>query len=634
MPIRHKVAAAMALPLLTFALVLGLEVREIGQGTEEVRRQTELAAAADGPSALLTHLQDERNWAAIELIGQTEQTPLLVEGYEETRRRTDEAVTGLRDLLVHSREQTRQAFDPAMDGLASGLEAVRERIDTSETEHTLANVVFGDEIFSSYSQLIEPFFAGTTQIAVAIDDDDLRQGAELIDGSAREIEALAALARSVSITSLLSEGGLNERHEISEVAERLSRFQRLARQLRAETYGLYDGVGGDELFVEYTRALTDQVDAAMRGEFDLAEMLEVITVPPEESYVGYREQVSEILRGEARDLGAAATRSERLYLLLIFATGAVALGTMLVVSRSITRPLQSLTRQAVSTANHVLGDAISTVLQTPMGTDVTAPELAAITVDTFDEIAEVATVLNTVQDSAVALAVGQAVLRRNLADTFVSLGRRNQNLLSRQLDFITELERNEVDPEALGHLFRLDHLATRMRRNAESLLVLAGNESPRRWTTPVRIADVVRAAVGEVEQYARVVVRVVEPFTVVGSAAADLTHLLAELIENALQFSPPDEPVEIRGLTQTAGYTLAIIDPGVGMSPADLARANRRLAGGEAFTVAPSKYMGHYVAGNLAVRHDIHVRLQHSTGPGTTATVHLPVHLSYTPVPM
>jgi signal transduction histidine kinase len=297
------------------------------------------------------------------------------------------------------------------------------------------------------------------------------------------------------------------------------------------------------------------------------------------------------------------------------------------VSRSITRPLRALTRQASDMANHRLPDAVLDILDTPLGDDVTVPHVDAVAVQTRDEVADVAAALNTVQDSALDLAVEQAVLRRNIADSFVNLGRRNQNLLGRQLDFITELEHNETDPDTLANLFRLDHLATRMRRNAESLLVLAGIDPPRKWTAPVRITDAIRAALGEVEDYQRVTVRAVEPTTILGSAAADLAHLLAELIENALIFSPPDQTVEIRGRAQPAGYTLAVIDSGLGMPAEELARANRRLAGAESFTIAPSKYLGHYVAGNLAARHTINVTLHNSPGHGVTATINLPPSL-------
>ena len=219
------------------------------------------------------------------------------------------------------------------------------------------------------------------------------------------------------------------------------------------------------------------------------------------------------------------------------------------------------------------------------------------------------------------------MLRRNISDSYINLGRRNQNLLSRQLDFITELERNETDPDSLEGLFRLDHLATRMRRNAESLLVLAGIEPPRQWSAPVRLADVVRAALGEVEDYQRCVVRHLEPASVTGAVAADLAHVLAELIENALSFSPPDHSVEVKGRLTTSGYTVAITDNGLGMAAEDVERANRRLAGKESFTVAPSRYLGHYVAGHLASRLDIVVELQDSPAGGITARVDVPMGL-------
>ena len=264
------------------------------------------------------------------------------------------------------------------------------------------------------------------------------------------------------------------------------------------------------------------------------------------------------------------------------------------------------------------------MLDTPLGDDVMVPHVHPVAVPTHDEVADVANAINTVQDSALGLAVEQAVLRRNIADSFVNLGRRNQHLLGRQLDFITELEVNETDPEILSNLFKLDHLATRMRRNAESLLLLAGVEPPRKWAAPVRITDAIRAALGEVEDYPRVVDRGVEPATSLGSAAADVAHLLAELIDNALTYSPPDQAVEVRGRHRPDGYTLAIIDAGLGMPPEELERANRRLAGAESFTIAPSKYLGHYVAGNLAARHNIHVALHNSPGHGITATVTLP----------
>jgi hypothetical protein len=188
----------------------------------------------------------------------------------------------------------------------------------------------------------------------------------------------------------------------------------------------------------------------------------------------------------------------------------------------------------------------------------------------------------------------------------------------------------------LANLFRLDHLATRMRRNAESLLVLAGIKPPRVWRVPVMISDVVRAALSEIENYQRVEILAVETAAVVGSGAADLAHLLAELIENAIAFSPPHQQVEVSGQYQRMGpeagaFIVTIADAGIGMSPEDVGRANERLAGRESFAVAPSQYLGHYVAGMIARRHGITVRLDSSASRGTTATVTLPPSLLPSP---
>ncbi len=182
----------------------------------------------------------------------------------------------------------------------------------------------------------------------------------------------------------------------------------------------------------------------------------------------------------------------------------------------------------------------------------------------------------------------------------------------------------------LASLFRLDHLATRMRRNAESLLVLAGIDPPRKWSAPLRLNDVVRAALGEVEDYHRVTAQDFGAVTVMGSVGADLAHLVAELVENALTFSPPGAPVEVRGRPRPdGGFAVAIVDAGRGMPDHEITAANRRLAGRESFTVAPSKYLGHYVAGHLAARHGIALRLEPRSGDGDgiVAVIELPAAL-------
>ncbi|NGO15498.1 sensor histidine kinase, partial [Streptomyces sp. HC44] len=251
---------------------------------------------------------------------------------------------------------------------------------------------------------------------------------------------------------------------------------------------------------------------------------------------------------------------------------------------------------------------------------------------TAREITRLAAALRNVENTAVGLAAEQAVLRRNSTESLASLGRRNQALLRRQLGLITTLESQELDPDALAELFELDHLATRMRRNAESLLVLAGEEAPARsWPGMVTVAEVVQSAVAEVEQYRRVAAVDVEACRIRGHAVAELSHLLAELVENALMFSPPGQPVEIYGWRDGAEYCMAVVDRGIGMTLERMAEANALLSGSGSFLTAPTRFLGHHVVGALASRLGAHVELRPTAGSGVTAYVALPAALVQEP---
>lgn len=289
--------------------------------------------------------------------------------------------------------------------------------------------------------------------------------------------------------------------------------------------------------------------------------------------------------------------------------------------RSIARPLTELAAQAEEVAMVRLPEAVKS--QQTGGTDQRLPTLRATGAS---EVQEVAGAFNDVQDTALRLAGEQAVLRRNLSDALTNLGRRNQALLGRQLDFITSLEQRETDPAFLEHLFKLDHLASRMRRNAESLLILTGSETPRRRRKPAPLSEVVRAAMSEVEDFERVRMGSLGDATVTGPVVIDLVHMLAELVENSLRFSPPDSTVEIDGRSLgQGGYQLAVIDHGVGMADVELVAANQRLAGLDEVDGLPTRYLGQYVIAKLAAKTGAIVRLQPTVnGRGVTAVVSLP----------
>ncbi|MGW4897944.1 sensor histidine kinase, partial [Kitasatospora sp. NPDC004240] len=243
------------------------------------------------------------------------------------------------------------------------------------------------------------------------------------------------------------------------------------------------------------------------------------------------------------------------------------------------------------------------------------------------EVGQVGRAINAVQRAAVEAAVEQAELRRGIAAVFVNLARRSQVLLHRQLTLLDTMERRTEDPAELEDLFKVDHLTTRMRRHAEGLIILAGGSPGRAWRKPVRMVDVVRAAVGEVEDYARVTVRPFPGTGLLGSAVADVTHLVAELVENAAVFSPPNTQVTVQGEVVAHGFALEIDDRGLGLGEQALAEINERLTEEQEFDLADTDRLGLFVVSRLARRHGIRVHLRPSPYGGTTAVVLIPREL-------
>ena len=297
------------------------------------------------------------------------------------------------------------------------------------------------------------------------------------------------------------------------------------------------------------------------------------------------------------------------------------------VRRSILRPIRAMALRARAVATSELAEVVNDIQTLPAGASI--PQLQSFSVESNDELAELASSFTSVQSTAVNLAAEQATARRAVSDNLVNVGRRNQNLLERTLGFITDLEQNERDPETLEHLFRLDHLTTRMRRNAQSLLVLAGAEQNRIWKSPVTVGDTVRIALSQVEDFSKVELGAVGDIAVTGAAAPDIAHLLAELIENATSFSPPDARVAVVGRQTANGHQLAIVDNGIGMSESELATANSRLHAKNTFDQASSRMLGLQVVSRLAARNGVMVRLVETAGArGVTAIIEIPAALT------
>ncbi|MBB4907739.1 sensor histidine kinase [Actinophytocola algeriensis] len=342
-------------------------------------------------------------------------------------------------------------------------------------------------------------------------------------------------------------------------------------------------------------------------------------------------QLSEVTQLAAADLRAGSndlseTVSDRAglesVLLLLMVLLAAGIGGGL--GRYLLRSLGLLRRAALDVAHDRLPAAVASIR---------AGETAKVAIDpvpvrTTEEFGQLARAFDAVQEQAIRSAAEEAGLRSNLANIFTNLSRRSQGLVERQLRLMEQLEQKTDDPDQLANLFKIDHLATRMRRNNENLMVLSGTGLLRRFTEPVPLPDVLRAAISEVEHYERAIVRSAPDLRVTGYAAGDLIRSVSELIENATAFSPPDSVVAVESRRRGDGSVMIdVLDDGVGMGEAELREANHRVAGGGGVDVPVSRQMGLFVVGSLTARHDIRVRLSVRAEGGLCASVLVPAGL-------
>lgn len=635
-PIRSKLALALAIPVLAMFVVSIYEVSEASQKVEQVQQDTDLAAVALGPGSLIAALQNERNDSATTVTGLRSSLALDTEDLAETQRDTDTASVAFRETLAKSGSEAQAVYSPVLKKLDESLASIRAETaefmdsdafkgpDSINLED--ATIRLSNQQWDAYSVVIDDFQAANIRVSLSIDDPELRSAVLMLDGVSRTIENLAVMIRTGIISSLTD--GEVQGTTLNDVNASITRFEDDLDRVGLLATGSYadeaQSIGENPAFDVTVDLLRGYLN---KEGLDTSAILESANDSGEGGAItpeALRDSAASALETRSNDLLDEAETRQRNFIALALLVLVVGGAFMVIAARSITRPLLSLTKQADDMAANRLPSAVQQILDTPLGDDVVIPDVAPIEVKTRDEVQDVAVALNSVQSSALDLAVEQAVLRRNIADSFVNLGRRTQNLISRQLDFITELERNETDPATLNNLFKLDHLATRARRNAESLVVLAGLVTPRTWGAPIPMGDVIRAALGEVEDYQRVEVRPIGDALVPGATASDLVHLLAEMVENGLSFSPPGRPVEVHGRMTKNGYVLAVIDQGIGMTSEEIESANDRLAGRESYTVAPSRYLGHYVAGNLAQRIGVAVTLSESPTGGISAKIVIP----------
>ncbi|WP_078875735.1 nitrate- and nitrite sensing domain-containing protein [Streptomyces sp. 769] len=341
-------------------------------------------------------------------------------------------------------------------------------------------------------------------------------------------------------------------------------------------------------------------------------------------YRGIEKDLADKAVNEAAQISSDAKWSTFQDAAIVLAALIIAFVVAGLMARRMSRNMRELRNAAFGVAEQRLPMLVDQLSRTDPGRVDT--RVAPIPIATTDEIGEVARAFDQVHREAVRLAAEQALLRGNVNAIFTNLSSRNQGLIERQLELITHLENNEADPDQLENLFRLDHLATRMRRNGENLLILAGEEPGRRWNQPVPLIDVLRAATSEVESYERVELSGVPESEIHGTAVTDLIHLLSELLENATTFSSPQTKVKVAATRLPDGrIMIEIHDKGIGLTSEDFADINHKLANPPSVDAAISQRMGLFVVGRLADRHGIRVQLRPSgEQAGTTSLVMLP----------
>jgi signal transduction histidine kinase len=365
------------------------------------------------------------------------------------------------------------------------------------------------------------------------------------------------------------------------------------------------GIGVNQAPAKWYSAMSDKVDKMQTVELGVARNIVA--------------RAQALKRGAEQSALFTAILTAAILLLVLIATLAVA--------RSLLLPLRRLRAGALDIATVQLPERVRQLAEAE--DPARGLEVAPIDVLSTDEIGQVARAFDQVHSEAVRLAGDEALLRRSFNAMFVNLSRRSQSLIERLARMIDSLEQNEEDPDRLSSLFSMDHLVTRMRRNSENLLLLAGHESARKWSEPVLLADVARAATSEIEQYARVALSVQPGIAVAGMAVSDIARLLAEIIENATVFSPRDTQVRVSAQELASGGVLIqVSDSGVGVSAARLAEMNQRLDNPPVIDESVSRHMGLFAVGRLAERHGVRVRLRAGSPQGLTALVWLPDSLA------
>lgn len=620
--VRARVICLLTVPVVSLIALWGHATVGTAQDVSRLRQIEQVETEVRQPlAAAVAALQDERRAAAGYLAGPGDDRR---GAYGAATVRTDRAVDRLRLDGGHTvaegadlpRDVTRR-----LDGFVSGTESLR-RLRTEVEART-----------TGWSRTYEEY---TAAVGRAFDVSGALTGIQGAE-AASEARVLLEFGRAGEMLAredaLLAAGQL--RGSLSAAHHRAFADAASARAILEQ--GSAADLGGGEAEVwrqastsEAYRELGELEEAVAAADSGTA----AVAAAPAQAWDGPYEDVAGAIREVGREHAAAAAATDPFADGVLTPSGAAAIlglaavaAALLIsvrIGRGLIVELVGLRNSALELARRKLPHAMRR-LRAGQEIDIAGEAPRGDPGD--DEMAQVGEALTTVHRAALRAAVERAELASGISGVFVNLARRSQVLVHRQLALLDSMERRAEDPEELDDLFRLDHLTTRMRRHAESLIILSGAAPGRAWRMPVPLQSVVRAAVSEVEDYARVEVRALSDVAVVGAAVADLTHLLAELVENAAQFSPPHTKVRVYGEQVGNGYAIEVEDRGLGMGKEALAAANLRIRQSEALDLFDSDRLGLFVVSRLAARHGIQVSLRDSAYGGTTVVVLLPTAL-------
>ena len=632
--ISTRLVSLIALPVAAATVMGALRIEQSLDNVEQLEDMRLLTDITQQATLLAAALQEERDRSAGPLV--SEDNPDSDEVIA-SRERTDEAIDAFSDARLQI-----NSYDESMRGVEATIHDIARRLNELSQ---VRNAAYDDPGYTSqtvtqYSEVIEALLSLSQDMAQATNNSDMIR-------STRALAAFSAAKEHASIQRAVITAGLARAElpggqaELSEADWRFGRTHLISEEVAIDNFAQ---IYGD---TEQVRTLLSPLEGGIANIVaadDFAQRVfsaEEGIRTEERTYRNWYDQdrtkieaMGNIertllfeMQEQARELRDEAQREALLNGAIVLLVLGISLVGAFVVARSMVRSLRRLQDTATEVARTRLPEVVRQMSEAEPGDVDTSVE--SVGVHTRDEIGRVAQAFDDVHREAVRLAGEQALLRGNVNAMFTNLSRRSQGLIQRQLSLISELESREADPDQLSSLFKLDHLATRMRRNGENLLVLAGEEPGRRWTRPVPLVDVLRAAASEVEQYERIELSAVPKTDVAGRVVNDLVHLLAELLENATSFSSPQTKVKVTGHALPDGRVLVEIhDTGIGLSPEDLAEINDRLANPPTVDVSVSRRMGLFVVGRLSLRHGIRIQLRPSDSGGTTALVMLPADVA------